>query len=195
MVKLLAALMVLAFSADARASMRGAPFQPEIDKRFSDLEEDVSENVGSARRQAKAVYDVAVDGGGSTSHALGVTIPAGSVITGVFVYINTAFVKAGGGSDVASLALQCAGTRDLMGYLNASAIAKDYALGISLTGDLRLESFATGSYIPESASNRFLQVPSTPTACELTVVVRGDSGFEPYSAGKATFIIEYFNKN
>lgn len=186
--------LALIVNSNAYAALKGAPYQPEIDKRFSDLEEDQAEGAAVARKYAKAVYDVALDGGSSTaSKDLGVTLPAGAVITGIYVYVNTAFTAAGGGAGVNSLALQCAGTRDLMGYQRATSLNADSILGRSASSTA-LDWAASGAAIGPSKDNQELQVPSVPTACSVTAVVRGDSGYEAYTAGKLTAIIEYFNR-
>lgn len=195
MKKFLLALSLALLSTSSHAAMRGAPFVPEVDKRFSDLEDGAIEQSAAARKYAKVVYDVSVDGGSSTATKnLGITIPANSIITGLYVYINTAFTKAGGGAGVASLALQCAGTRDLMAYTNIS----DYGAYQYIAR--RLGTIASSpqiSYQLQSLTREnepFLSdsVASVATACDVTAVVRGDSGYEAYTAGKATAIIEYF---
>lgn len=185
---LLAAILV----PHAEAARRYSPFPPYIDKRFDDLETDL-EAVGVARKSAKVVYNVASDGGSSTAtKALGVTLPAGTIITGMYVYVNTAFTKAGGGAGVASLALQCAGTRDLMEYQNISALGAGNMYSRLMQGGVQGSS---GSFIGTGAALESLNTGSVSTACEVTAVVRGDSGYEAYTAGKATAIIEYFNKD
>lgn len=185
--------LALIVNSNAYAALKGAPYQPEIDKRFSDLEEDQAEGQAIARKYAKAVYDVAIDGGSSTSHDLGVTLPAGAVITGLYVYVNTAFTASGGGAGVNSIALQCAGTRDLMGYQRATSLNADSLLG-RIASATASDWTASGAVIGPSKDNQEVQVASVPTACSVTAVVRGDSGYEPYSAGKMTAVIEYFSR-
>lgn len=190
----LAALVLPAlFAHEAHAAQRGSPFEPYIDQRFSDLEDDVEESAASASKRAKVVYNVALDGGTSTANkSLGITLPAGAVIHNFFAYTSTSFTKAGGGAGVASLALQCGGTRNIMEYVNASA-AFTYI-------SRKLGNFAAQANIGYQASALTRQnepfisdaVASIPSACELTAVVRGDSGYEAYTAGKMTFIIDYF---
>jgi hypothetical protein len=193
--KHLLVLLAILMTAPAQAALRGAPFQPEIDKRFSDLEEDQAEGVAIARKYAKAVYNVATDGGQSGAEKnLGVTLPAGAVITSAWLYVNTAFTKAGGGAGVASLAFQCAGTRDIIAYQSASDLNADSIIGRNVS-PTAMNWSSGANIVPESIHNAELQVPSVPTACTIEAVIRGDSGYEAYSAGKATLIIEYFDRD
>lgn len=147
-------------------------------------------SVPRSKQYAFTSYDVALQGGQSVPHNLGLTLPAGALITDVWVYINTAFTDSGLGS----LGLQCAGTNDLMAYQDMTALAKDAVIG------RHLQPAAPGaigsSFIPLNATNASAVVSfqngSIPSACNVTAVVRGDSGFVPFTAGKATFILEYF---
>lgn len=193
----LALAALVAAAPFAEAAMRNSPFPPYLDRRFDeaedrldDLEGDDDEGAAISKKYAKAVYDVAVDGGSSTSHDLGVTLPAGSIITGLYVYINTAFTDSGAGS----VALQCAGTRDLMGYRNLTDYAEHSVFHRWLPG----VAHEGTSIIAEGASNAPVLAStygaSVPTACSVTAVVRGDSGYVPQTAGKLTAIIEYFNR-
>lgn len=193
-------LLLALLSTNAFADRRHAPFQPHDDKRFDEIEdqlEDNTEAVGLARKAARFVYDVAVDGGSSTAtKSLGVTLPAGAIITSMFVYINTAFTDSGTGS----VALQCSGTRELMGYQDLTAVGIDHVFARDLGGSAFNAS--AGAYIGESAQSaagtaaKALTggVGSVPTACTITAVVRGDSGFVEQTAGKLTGIIEYFSR-
>lgn len=186
--------LALLVNAEAHAALKGAPYQPEIDKRFSDLEEDQAAGSAIARKYAKAVYNVAVAGGSSTATKdLGVVLPAGAVISGIYLYTNTAFTKAGGGAGVASVAYQCTGTRDLVGYQAASSLNADSLLA-RVASATAMDWSTTASIIGPSKDNQEIQVPSVPAACSVTAVVRGDSGYEAYTAGKQTLIIEYFNR-
>lgn len=194
----LAALALGAFTHPAHAALRNSPFPPYIDQRFSDLEDDVAEGSAIARKYAKVVYDVALDGGSSTANkSLGITLPADAIITGFYAYINTAFTKAGGGAGVASVALQCGGTRNIMEYVNISSYAASNYMAKRL-GDFSSQVLA-GYNQPTSLVRQnepFLSdaVASVPTACEVTAVVRGNSGYEAYTAGKFTAVIEYFSR-
>lgn len=187
-------LLALLVSNTALADRKGAPFHPHDDKRFDEIEdqlEDAEEAVGLARKQARFEYDVAVDGGSSTStKSLGVTLPAGAIITSLYVYINTAFTDSGTGS----VALQCAGTRDLMGYRDLTAAAQDsmfarVAQAIGFEGSSIISSGLANPAVLTSSIGA-----SVPTACTVTAVVRGDSGFVDQTAGKLTGSIEYFTR-
>lgn len=186
---LLLAMLVL-MPAQSHAERRGSPFPPAVDKRFDELENDTLENSNTARKYAKAIYDVAVDGGESTSHALGVTLPAGAIITSFYVYINTAFTDSGTGS----VALQCAGTRDLMAYQDLTLVPIDRVFARTMDAT---NAFGTAALVADAAAIQGLYYAnqagaSVPTACEVTAVVRGDDGFVVQTAGKLTTIIEYF---
>ncbi len=188
MKSLLIALLVLT-SANAFAALKGAPFMPEDDARFDQLENDAVNNAGVARKYAKAVYDVAVNGGGSTSHALGAVLPAGAVITSILVYVNTAFTDSGAGS----VGLQCNGTRDLMDWQDMTTVAKDdgmyRTIGATTFG---ANNLITASSAEAGRTSAWHLNGSIPTACTVTAVVRSDAGFVPQTAGKLTSIIEYF---
>lgn len=143
-------------------------------------------SVGLAKKYARVVYDVALNGGESVSHPLDATLPADAVITDLWVYIDTKFTDDG----TSSLALQCGGTRNLMDYQDIAADAENdlYAVarsGLTFTGD-------STTFIPESTLAPVAGISSVPSACEVTAVVRGDSGFAPYTGGKLTALIEYF---
>lgn len=189
MKSLLLILGLLALTAlPAKAALEGAPFIPEIDSRFHDLEKDGSEGEAIAKKIAVASFDVAVDGGSSTATKdLGIDLPANSIITDVYVYVNTAFTKAGGGAGVASLAFQCAGTRDLMEYQNISALAA----GNMYSRRRGTVALGSGAAIGTGAALESYNSGSVATACSVTAVVRGDSGYEAYTAGKSMLVIEY----
>lgn len=191
----IATLSLLAPS--AQADMRNSPFPPYLDRRFDqaedrldDLEGDDAEGAAISKKYAKAVYDVAVDGGSSTSHDLGVTLPAGAIITALHVYINTKFVDSGTGS----VAIQCAGTGDLMGYRDLTAYEQDSLLSRLL----QAVAFEGTSIISEGVANPAVLAStygaSVPTACSVTAVVRSTAGHVAQTAGKLTAIIEYFNR-
>jgi len=145
-------------------------------------------SVPRAKQYAWTTYDVAVLGGQSTGHALGLQLPAGSIVTDVWVYINTAFTDSGTGS----LGLQCAGTNDLMAYNDITGFSAGTAVGRHLLPN----AFPTGSIIPENAVAGALTLSSAngsiATACDVAAVVRSDAGYVPLTAGKLTAIIEYF---
>jgi hypothetical protein len=136
-------------------------------------------------------YDVSVSGGASTAHNLGATLPSGAIVTDVWVYINTQF--AAGGTE--SLGIQCAGTLDLMAYNSIKNIAQQKVLQAHLGAT---NMGATGNnFIGESASanaDNLSAFGSIPSDCAVTAVVRGDSGYTPFTAGKATVIVEYFRQ-
>ena len=189
--KFLPLALLALLTINAHAARSGAPFPPAIDKRFDVLENDVLDGVNVARKYAKFTYDVAVDGGESTSHALGVTIPAGAVITSFYVYINTLFADSGSGS----VALQCAGTRDLMEYQDLTSMPIDNVFVRTLDGTTR--GYGSATLITEASAqgarySSAVTVGSIATACEVNAVVRSDNGYVVQTAGKLTGIVEYF---
>lgn len=194
--KFLPLILALLISTNAFADRKGSPFHPHDDKRFDAIEdqlEETSEAASLARKQARFVYDVSVDGGASTAEIpLGVTIPAGAVLTKAYLYINTAFTDSGTGS----LAIECGGTRDILGYTDITAQTINTLL-IGGYEDSQTNIPSLGVLIPETGSVTAVTtaVNSVTTACEITAIVRGDSGYVPLTGGKLTGIIEYFNKD
>lgn len=189
-------LFAILFALNAQAAT--APFLPEVQNRFEAVEAEVdalqgdsAEGAAISKKYAKAVYDVAIDGGSSTATKnLGVTLPAGAIITAIYVYINTRFTDSGTGS----VALQCAGTQDLMAYQDMTAVPIDSWFGRVA----QATAFGTGGALIADAaalSGAYISGASVPTACAVTAVVRGDSGYVAQTAGKFTAIIEYFNRN
>ena len=144
-------------------------------------------SVPRAKQYVWSVYDVAQSGGASVPHALGVTVPAGAIITNAYVYINTQFTAAG----TESLGISCAGTQNIMFYNTV----KNLAVNKMFQGRIGTATY-NGSAPPIGEAAAALDLSqgyvSVPAACGLTVNVRGDSGYTPYTAGRATIILEYF---
>lgn len=201
------AALLLSLTAPAFAERKNSPFPPYLDQRFdvneqridtlegstNGLSADQAEAAGIAKKIARIEYDVSVDGGGSapSTHSLGVTLPAGAVITSLLVYVNTQFA---GGAQSESVALQCnAGNRDLMDWQDIGALDANSVLfaGLVPTAYVASQVMKGGATpTPEQVA-----VVSIPTACEVKALVRDSAGYTPYTAGKFTAIIEYFNKN
>lgn len=144
-----------------------------------------STSTGVAKKFSRAVYDVDINGGQSTSHDLHTSLPAGAVITDFWVYINEAFTDSGTGS----LAIQCYGSQDLLGYVDITAAS----LNQVYTGRKAADNFANTYLIGGTASAAAVNGSSVPSACTVTAVVRGDAGYVPLTAGKLTALIEYFD--
>ncbi len=144
-------------------------------------------SVPRAKQYLWSVYDVAQQGGASTAHPLGVSVPAGALITNAWLYINTQFAASG----TESIGISCLGSQNVMAYNSIKNVAKDrlFSAGIS-------DSVYTGAaaLIPEGAVPLAINAgfASTPAACGLTIDVRGDATYTPYSSGKATVILEFF---
>lgn len=140
-------------------------------------------STGVSKKYTRAIYDVALNGGASVPHGLNASLPAGSFVTDVYVYINEAFTDSGTGS----LALECYGTRDIMEYRDITAS--------SINNVFRGKAAETdygSSMIPLTNSDAAASIASVPSACEVKAVVRDDSGYVPLTDGKMTVILEYF---
>lgn len=145
-------------------------------------------SVPRAKHYAWSVYDVSVLGGSSTaSKPLGLTLPSGAVITNSWVYINTVFAASG----TESLGVSCAGTQDIMAYQPVKNLVVNALFGGQSNNNVAAGSAVIGP-LAYSSGVTYAGFGSVPTDCAVTVNVRGDSGYTPYTAGKATLIIEYF---
>lgn len=151
-------------------------------------------SVPRSKQYAAVVYDVSVLGGAtavpSNAINLGASLPAGAIITDFYVYINTQFASSGS----ESLAIQCAGTRDLMDYTSIKNVAADRLLASRVaeyTFNGASSLVPTGVASPLNFAQGFGSVPS---GCNLTAVLRGDAGQTAYTAGKLTAIVEYFRQ-
>lgn len=144
-------------------------------------------SVPRAKQYLWSKFDVSQQGGDSVSHGMGVALPAGSVISSVFVYINTQFASSG----TESLGISCNGSQDIMAYQPVKNIAADRVLsGVIATGSFT--AAAAPIPTPPTTLNYSQGFGSTPNGCNLSFDVRGASGFSPYTAGAATALIEYF---
>lgn len=177
-------LALLLSTNESFAARRGSPFSPDVDKRFAELE-DALEGNAQARKQAKAVYDVAIEGGASTeTYPLGVYLPAGAIITAAYLYINTAFTDGGTGS----VRVNCTGSGDIMGYNDLTALS----INQMLAGGINEAAPASSSIIKENSSAN-AGFNSVVTRCQLTAEVRSDGNFVGQSTGKFTLLVEYFD--
>lgn len=149
-----------------------------------------SVSVPRSKQYLWSVYDVALSGGTSVPHALGVSVPGSTIITNAWVYINTQFAASG----TESIGISCLGSQNIMFYNTVKTIPKDrmFSAGVSQSSYT-----GAGSLVPENASalNLSQGYASVPQPCGLTVNVRGDAGYTPYTAGKMTILLEYFNLN
>jgi hypothetical protein len=192
-------LCLALLSTTAFADRKGAPFHPHDDKRFDAAEDRLdildafngtaTEGAAFARKYARVVYDVSVDGGASIDYDTGVDLPAGAVVTAVMVYINTAFTD-GSTASPSSVALQCYAADDLMGLqqlesfsINTFFFGRPAPTNATATSIIARSTSATSTY------------KSIPSACDIVVRVGSTGGLVPLTAGKFTAVIEYFNKN
>lgn len=144
-------------------------------------------SVPRAKQYLWTKYDVSQQGGASTPHGMGVALPAGVIVTSVWVYINTQFAASG----TESLGISCNGSQDIMAYQSVKNIAADRILsGVIATGSF------TGSAAPILAIPTTLNFSqgfgSTPNGCNVSFDFRGNAGDTPYTSGAATALIEYF---
>lgn len=144
-------------------------------------------SVPRSKQYLWSVYDVASSGGASVGHTLGVSVPAGAILTNAWVYINTQFAASG----TESMGISCLGSQNIMAYNTVKNVAKDRMFSAEVSSSAYTGAAAL---IPAAATPLALNAGyvSVPAACGLTVDVRGDSGYTPYTAGKATIILEYF---
>lgn len=154
-------------------------------------------SVPRAKQYLWTTYDVSVLGGASTPGSqrainLGAILPAGAILTNMWVYINTQFAATG----TESLGITCTGAAsapDLMAFTSVKNIAADRMLSANVSG-----SAFTGAaaLIPASPTQLNLSqgFGSVPADCAVSAVIQGNSGFTPYTAGSATVIVEFFRK-
>lgn len=116
-------------------------------------------------RIARATYDVATDGGGIGSHALGVSLPAKALIRQAWFYTNTQFVDAGSGT----VALQCEDAGNIYAAADVTGITATTVTAGIPTG-------VASTMVKGIAAN-----------CELTAVVAGAAQTD----GKLTLFVEY----
>ncbi len=157
----------------APPSHAAAPFAPAVDKRFRALEKGLgidnapaSDGVG-AKAIARATYDVAVSGYGSSTsdHGLGVYLPAKAIITRSYLQVVTQLADSGAGT----LAVFCE---------DANNIKTATDLTGSASGAL-IEGASTG------AASAF--VGSIAAQCEIKARPAGVD----LSAGKLIVFVEY----
>lgn len=145
-------------------------------------------SVPRAKQYLWTSFDVSQQGGASIAHPMGVSLPAGSILTSVWVYINTQFAASG----TESLGISCGGSQNLMSYMPVKNIAADRILsGVIATGSF------TGSAPPLPVGVTTLNFSQgfgsvVTSDCSLSFDVRGQAGDTPYSSGKATAILEFF---
>lgn len=162
MKKFLALLLVCGFAGTAMAALRGSPYGPHLDQRFSDVEVEVDAlqalpsnvaytSVGiSNKRIARVTYNVTAHGTSTTAHGLGVTLPAKSIITDAWFIIDGQFVDAGSGT----VALSCEDANNIF----TAADVTGHSIGTIVQG--RASGAVIGGFISGIAA-----------ACEVTATV------------------------
>lgn len=112
-------LVVLGLSFTAGAV--DSPYPPWIENgiKGSHIQEQVSAGEASyGAKIARFIYDVAVDGGSATAHALDTRLPAGAVITRSYFKVITQFDNSGG-----TVAISCEDANNIKTATDISAEA------------------------------------------------------------------------
>lgn len=139
-----------------------SPFPPWI---YKFMETNPPRQGKTADRKAIAIYDVAVHGGSSTAHGLGVYLPTSSVITRSYFQILTPFTAPAG----ALLALSC----EDAGNLKAAAVVSSQSANTYVDGE------STG------AIAGFKQDIAAP--CQISAL----PSVQAYSSGKLKLWLDY----
>jgi len=156
------------------------PFHPYEKKKFDEVDATAAVNTAittkindmtaaytaegiNVKRIARITYDTATDGGGIGAHALGVTLPAKSLITEAYMYTDTQFVDAGSGT----VAISCEDANNIY-------------TATDITGN------AAGTIVQGTASYD-AKVNSIANACEVTATVSTAT----QTSGKLTIFVEY----
>lgn len=188
----LGAAVALVLASPGYSALRGTPFIPEYDQRFSDIEAgnfdagaissadiadgtitaaDVATDTGASSawvvKRVNAIYDYSVNGGAQAAHLLGLTLPAGAIVVRSYLYVNTQLI---GGS--ATIAFHCETANNLYTATNITWAP---------AGTL-LEGQSTG------ASTAFKAITA---ACPITATI----GSSAVTQGKITLYIEYVVHN
>lgn len=188
------ALIVVTFlSTMALATLKGTPFQPEVDARFNTIESmagDVTLSDGTSaigagkvteamqyattadglhsQRVARATLNCASSGCSVGAHTLGVTLPAKALITRSYIYVVTQMADTG----TCTVAFHCEDSGNIK-------------TATDLTGS------AAGAFI-EGASTGAVStaVSGIASACVITATV-ADGGSCVPTAGKIIAFVEY----
>ena len=174
---LFAAILAMSAAATfAHADLEGAPFLPEIDRRFDAIEQGNHIKSGSypagasdghyVSQMAQATYDFSVQTGATGTYSLGVKLPANAIITESWVYSITKPTTSASGT----LAFKCQNASDI---LAATAAASFASAGASIDGSSTAATAANFKY--------------TTAACTIQAVIATGA----LTAGKVTAYVEY----
>ena len=183
---LLTALTTLFACTPAFAALKGTPYQPEVDSRFSTAEDAIDAveadvvalealpaNVAYTStgiqnpRIARVTYNVDVHGTAVGAHGLGVSLPAKAIITESWFYTDTQFADSGSGT----VALSC---EDANNIFTATDITGNAA-----------GTIVDGATPPGETSGFY--VKNIAAACEITATVASAA----QTSGKLTAFIKY----
>lgn len=186
-------ILLTFFSTVALATLKGTPFQPEVDSRFNTIESmagDVTLSDGTSaigagkvteamqyaitadglhsQRVARATLNCAASGCSVGAHSLGVTLPAKALITRSYIYVVTQFADTG----TCTVAIHCED-------------ANNIKTATDITGS------AAGAFIEgQSTGAASAFVGSIASACAITATV-ADGGSCVPTAGKGIVFVEY----
>jgi hypothetical protein len=180
MTKYLLGTITFILAVSVFAAIKGAPFMPETDARMNLIENRAATLEAStlasayiadgvlAKKIVRATLDCSTASNCTIgAHALGVALPAKSILTRTVYYVAVQGVSAGSGT----IAVSCEDANNILTAANLTS----YAVGSIRDGN------QTG------VSNT--SVASIGAACNVTATIAtGD-----YTAGKLNFFIEYLN--
>lgn len=151
------------------ASWADSPLQPEVARKFQDIETETGSRRGWLR-QVRAVFDTAVGTNAAAgAHGLGVYLPANSTITRGWMTISRHFDGA------ATIALHC-----------------EDANNIFTATDLSIANYSNGTLvrlIPQDTLATVVRGTTIASRCEVTATV-GAPG--QTAGGKAVVFLEYW---
>lgn len=190
------AAIALVLASPGYSALRGTPFIPEVDQRFSDIEggaldvgaissadiadgtitaTDVASSTGASsfyvKKYLQAVYDFGVSGGAAQAHVIYPSaLPAGAIVTRSMLHINTKLDSSG----ASTFAVSCETANNIF-------TATDITFAAAGTN---LE----GAYFSAGASTVYKTITN---ACNLVATI----GTNALTAGKVTIFIEYYVKS
>lgn len=171
--KSLLLLVGLLISTTSHAALLGAPFIPEVDRRFDKLETAGTGSGNSLEHLAKVVLDVTGNsnlGTSGSTHGLGVYLPAGALITQSWFYTVTQFTGSG-----SQLKMTCEDAGNVMAATGITGITAGTITAAASTG-----SAAT-------------MVAAIAAQCQVTADWSAGTG--PATAGKGIWFIRYTTIN
>lgn len=168
---LLSLLALMALVSTPALAVKG-PYQPAVHKRFLEVERE---------KIQKVVYDISVDSTSGSAVGLSAYLPANSIITKVFMVIETQFIDDGSGT----VALHCEDSANILSATDISGFATDTAM-IVYPYDIDRDT-TTAFSTSTAASFATNSAQSIAAGCEISATYGGATP----SAGKLTALIYY----